>query len=85
MPTHKPELIYKYKGIKTKEDFVRTIDIIKNHRIYLPHYQELNDPLEGQVINIIPDGYPGCSLFLNAYEEDQYGEVLWKYSFMRDI
>ena len=67
-----PKLIYKYKGISTKEDLVRLVDIIKNHRIYLPHYYELNDPLEGQVINITPDGYPGYSIPLNADEEDNY-------------
>ena len=31
-----PDFIFKYKGINTKEDLVRLIDIINNQRIYMP-------------------------------------------------
>ena len=41
-----PEYLYKYKGIQTKEDMDRAVDIIKNNRIYIPTRTQLNDPLE---------------------------------------
>ncbi|MBP3783814.1 MAG: DUF2971 domain-containing protein [Butyrivibrio sp.] len=68
----KPMFVYKYKSIDTKEDLIRLIDIVNNHRIYLPNYAQLNDPLEGEIINIELDGYMGCSLSLMADKEDKY-------------
>lgn len=38
--TAKPQIFYKYKGIHTKEDLVRVVDIIKNHRIFMPTYDQ---------------------------------------------
>ncbi len=35
-----PDLLFKYKALNTKEDLIRTIDIIKNHRLYNVVYKE---------------------------------------------
>jgi len=65
-----PSIIYKYKGLRTKEDLVRTLDIINNNRLFFPTYTQLNDPFEGSIVNITLDGYAGCSMSLCADEED---------------
>ena len=66
----KPNFIYKYKAVSSKEDLVRLIDIVNNHRIYMPDYEQLNDPLEGQIVNIECDGYAGMEMTKAADEED---------------
>ncbi len=65
-----PKYLYKYKGIRTKEDLIRIIDIIENHRIYMPKYDELNDPLEGQIVDIKLLGYAGAEMMRAADKED---------------
>ena len=65
-----PKFVYKYKSLATIEDMVRLLDIIENNRIYLPLYRQLNDPLEGQVLDIDIPGYCGKSMSLAADEED---------------
>ncbi len=67
-----PSIIYKYKQLSSTEDLVRLMDILNHNRIYLPTYNQLNDPLEGQIINIETHGYAGYSMSLAADEEDQY-------------
>lgn len=66
----RPPFIYKYKAISTKEDIVRLIDIINNHRIYMPNYSQLNDPLEGEIVSISVEGYAGMSIYSAADKED---------------
>ena len=68
----KPSYIYKYKGISSTTDLIRLLDIINNNRIYLPTSNQLNDPLEGQMISISTDGYAGHSMSLAADEEDMF-------------
>lgn len=67
-----PDFIFKYKGINTKEDLVRLIDIINNQRIYMPRYYELNDPLEGEIVNIETDGYAGKGILIAADKEESW-------------
>jgi len=45
-----PKLFYKYKSIASQEELLRLYDILKNGRIYLPNYVQLNDPLEGSAL-----------------------------------
>ena len=54
-----PPFLYKYKylpkAIHSEDDELmveRVIDIIKNHRIYLPLWSELNDPIEASSVYI---------------------------------
>lgn len=42
-----PRVIFKCKSLSSEEDLTRTCDILKNHRIYMPTYNQLNDPFEG--------------------------------------
>lgn len=64
--------LYKYKGLRTKEDVVRLLDIIDNNRIYIPNYEKLNDPLEGQIIDIGLAGYAGIEMTRAADMEEPY-------------
>lgn len=66
----KPQFIYKYKPVGTKEDLVRLLDIINNHRIYMPNYNQLNDPFEGEIISILIESYAGISIYYAADKED---------------
>lgn len=68
----KPSFIYKYKGVSSITDLIRLLDIINNNRIFLPTYNQLNDPLEGQIISISTDAYAGYSMSLAADEEDMF-------------
>jgi len=45
-----PKLLFKYKPLSTIQDLERVIDILRNHQIYFPTRDELNDPLEGLAI-----------------------------------
>ncbi len=65
-----PKYIYKYKPLRSEEDLQRLIDIIDFNRIYTPHYYELNDPLEGQDVEIEITRYAGISIYYNADKED---------------
>ena len=42
-----PEFLFKYKALNTEESIKRTVDILQDHRIFMPNYEQLNDPLEG--------------------------------------
>lgn len=46
----RPNLLYKYKSISSIDDLLRLYDTLKNCRIYLPVYDQLNDPLEGSAL-----------------------------------
>lgn len=47
-----PRVVYKYKNISKKVDFDRTIDTVKNNRIFLPTPAMLNDPMEANAVEI---------------------------------
>lgn len=64
-----PRILYKYKSISTIEDLERILDIVKSKKIYMPKYDQLNDPLEGAGYNISISGWAGCSLAIEADEE----------------
>lgn len=42
-----PKYLFKYKAFRTSADIDRFFDVVKNNRIYMPNYKQLNDPLEG--------------------------------------
>ena len=45
------KLYYKYKSIRDLLDLDRILDIINNKRIYMPSFDELNDPFESYLVN----------------------------------
>lgn len=62
-------IVYKYKSINSDLDMERLLDILDHHRIYMPTYRELNDPLEGNMYNFNIAGYAGISIPVEADEE----------------
>lgn len=64
-----PNLLYKYKSLSEKKDFLRVLEIIDCGKIYLSDYDKLNDPLEGAGYNINLNGWTGMSLQYLADEE----------------
>ena len=64
-----PQILYKYKSIAKKEDFLRVLEVIDEGKIYLPSYDQLNDPLEGAGYNINIQGWAGMSMQYFADEE----------------
>lgn len=65
-----PSLLYKYKSINTVEDLCYIIDIIDNHHIYMPTYDQLNDPLEANMIDYSYSPWAGCSMLPIADQEN---------------
>lgn len=63
------KMFFKYKSISTDEQMEYAKDIIINNKIYFPKYDQLNDPLEGALPNIILDGYAGMSIAIESGEE----------------
>lgn len=57
-----PKYLYKYKAINSITDLSRILSIINEHKIYMPTYDELNDPLEGAGYNISVPGWAGISI-----------------------
>jgi len=45
------KIYYKYKSIRDLIDLDRILDIINNKRIYMPSFDELNDPFESYLVN----------------------------------
>ena len=45
------KIYYKYKAIRDLTDLDRILDIINNKRIYMPSFDELNDPFESYLVN----------------------------------
>ena len=43
-----PKLLFKFKSVESAIDLVRFIDIITEHKIYVPTVEQLNDSLEGK-------------------------------------
>lgn len=65
-----PKLLYKYLNVADIEHLIWLHDIIVNHHIYFPKYDNLNDPLEGAAIDIHISGYAGHSIALMSDVED---------------
>ena len=71
--------LYKYKKIKCLIDLTRILDIINEKSIYLPKYDELNDPYES-FMNTIATADAGSSILFNAVERRDYvNELFDKY------
>lgn len=65
-----PKLLYKYKSVTTRDDLIRLLDIFEKDRLYIPTYSCLNDPLEGNIVDIGLDDYAGISIPFYADQED---------------
>ncbi|MCC6093981.1 MAG: DUF2971 domain-containing protein [Eubacterium sp.] len=63
------DFLYKFKSVRTVDDVFRLLDILDNHRLYMPTCEELNDPLEGNVFDISIGGYAGMSFPIIDDEE----------------
>lgn len=48
-----PEYLYKYKSCSEEKDINRILEIIEKNRIYVPKRIQLNDPLEGYILDNI--------------------------------
>ena len=71
--------LYKYKKIKSLIDLTRILDIINEKSIYLPKYDELNDPYES-FMNNIATADAGSSILFNTGERRVYvNELFDKY------
>lgn len=57
-----PKYLYKYKAISSITDLSRVLAIIRDSSIYMPTYDQLNDPLEGAGYNITIPGWAGVSI-----------------------
>ena len=57
-----PTYLYKYKAISSITDLSRVLAIIRDSSIYMPTYDQLNDPLEGAGYNISMPGWAGASI-----------------------
>ena len=77
-----PRLVFKYKSIATIDRLAWTIDTIKNNRLFFPDRTRLNDPLEGQAVDLCPS-YAGCSMYsVNDLEDPYVKEELNQYSIL---
>ena len=56
-----PNIFFKYKSLKNKEDVIRFYDIVTNNRLYFSPCSVLNDPLEGTAFSSSLS-YAGCSM-----------------------
>ena len=61
-----PKYLYKYKAINSISDLSRIFSIIRESKIYMPTYDQLNDPLEGAGYNINIAGWAGMSMLSAA-------------------
>lgn len=78
----KNKYLYKYKKIETAIDLTRILDIINKKRIYLPRYNELNDPYES-FMNIILTGDAGSSILHNTGERrDHINDAFKQYGIL---
>ena len=66
---NEPKYLYKYKAINTITDLSRVLSIFRESKIYMPTYDQLNDPLEGAGYNIEIPGWAGMSTLLIADTE----------------
>lgn len=67
----KNKYLYKYKTVKTIKDLERVIEIIETGHIYLPRYDQLNDPYESYM-NIIHTGEAGSSILHHSGKRRDY-------------
>ena len=68
---------YKYKSIRDLIDLDRILDIINNKRIYMPSFDELNDPFESYLVNF-DLSYTGSSITSAAGERPAFIDEIFK-------
>lgn len=69
--------LYKYKSLNTISDFDRILDIINKKEIYLPRYNQLNDPFESYMMNLtISDA--GSTIIMAAGKRRQCIDEMFK-------
>lgn len=71
------KIYYKYKSIRDLIDLDRILDIINNKRIYMPSYDELNDPFESYLVNFNLS-YAGSSITEAAGERPSIINEIFK-------
>ena len=71
------EIYYKYKSIRDLIDLDRILDIINNKRIYMPSFDELNDPFESYLVNF-DLSYAGSSITSAAGERPPHIDEIFK-------
>lgn len=71
------KIYYKYKSIRDLIDLDRILDIINNKRIYMPSYDELNDPFESYLVNFNLS-YAGSSITEAAGERPSIIDEIFK-------
>ena len=71
------KIYYKYKSIRDLIDLDRILDIINNKRIYMPSFDELNDPFESYLVNF-DLSYAGSSITSAAGERPAFIDEIFK-------
>lgn len=71
------KIYYKYKSIRDLIDLDRILDIINNKRIYMPSFDELNDPFESYLVNF-DLSYAGSSITSAAGERPAFIDDIFK-------
>ena len=71
------KIYYKYKAIRDLIDLDRILDIINNKRIYMPSFDELNDPFESYLVNF-DLSYTGSSITSAAGERPAFIDEIFK-------
>ena len=71
------KIYYKYKSIRDLIDLDRILDIINNKRIYMPSFDELNDPFESYLVNFNLS-YAGASIGEVAGERPSIIDEIFK-------
>lgn len=71
------KIYYKYKSIRDLVDLDRILDIINNKRIYMPSFDELNDPFESYLVNFNLS-YAGSSIIAAAGERPSIIDEIFK-------
>lgn len=66
-----PKLIFKYKSLSGVKSRDYTLDILKNHRLFLPKRCDLNDPMEGCYTPVFC-GIAGASIYESTDEESYF-------------
>lgn len=69
-----PNMFFKYKALNTKEDLIRTIDIINNNRLYMPCRKQVNDPFECTSVTPKVEGVMGMGTMYAADLEPNFLE-----------
>ena len=53
-----PKILYKYLPLRTTDKLNYRLDMLKNSRLYMPYYKQLNDKQEGKFFKLNFDNNP---------------------------